>query len=186
MIKTFYFDLDEVLVDFASSFCKAYNLPMETAKDAWSIHTSNGISLDEFYEMLSSLEHSFWANLEIISDGVMLLNWIDGHVKTWNKDRDESEHKKIYILTSPSSNPGSYSGKKECVHANFKKHSNNLIIMRDKYLVANKNSLLIDDRQKNIDLFRKHGGKAITFPNFIGVKQGEIFHLIKQEIMTML
>ena len=69
-----------------------------------------------------------------------------------------------FILTTPSDNPDSAAGKTRWINAYFPVFSNRMILTPWKYVCANRESILIDDRDKTVKQFRKHGGHAITFP----------------------
>lgn len=184
MIKNFLFDLDEVVFDFATGFCEAYSLPLETANDAWKIDVNNNLTRNEFYKLLNELDHSFWSNLKCIPDGINLLEFVNSHVVRHNKINDLK--KSIYFVSSPTYNPESWSGKKESVKTHFPKHSNNLILLHDKYLLANKETLLIDDKPSNIEKFIKAGGNGILFPMDHRHDPGSSFNFVKKEIMKLL
>ena len=62
-------------------------------------------------------------------------------------------------------NPGSWPGKVEWVHRYFRTFEKRLIITQaPKSLLAKPDTLLIDDRDKNIEEFIAAGGQAILVP----------------------
>jgi hypothetical protein len=71
----------------------------------------------------------------------------------------------IYIATSTTKDPDCLAGKLEWIHKNLPDwlHRQYFITPR-KWLLATRDSILIDDYSVNVDLFRKHGGNAITVP----------------------
>jgi len=152
MYKNIFLDLDEVLVDFVSGFGDHYGYDFE-GLDGWNMEAHIGISKDEFYSMLNDLGHDFWANLDKHT-------WADDLV-----DLVESNSADVYIVSTPSQNPGAWSGKLEWVKKNLPaKYTHNVILTSDKHLLADIHSLLIDDKQKNINKFKQCDGWAIPFP----------------------
>lgn len=67
-----------------------------------------------------------------------------------------------YICTTPYKSGNSYSGKVAWLDKHVKFYD--VIMMKDKYLLAHENALLIDDSDRNCQRFVEAGGNAILFP----------------------
>ena len=66
----------------------------------------------------------------------------------------------IYVLSSPALYPECFSGKATWIRDHMPKYLPRLILTSHKYLLANPRTLLIDDHDKNTELFKQHKGKA--------------------------
>jgi 5'(3')-deoxyribonucleotidase len=69
-----------------------------------------------------------------------------------------------YILTTPSKHPSSWSGKVHWLRDWKGTEFRNYIFTPHKNHVADKDALLIDDKDKNCEDFGAEGGRAIVFP----------------------
>ena len=71
----------------------------------------------------------------------------------------------IYLVTLSMPNLEAWSGKAAWVNKHLSFYNTRLIITTaSKLLLAGPNTLLIDDRDKNVEEFRKAGGQAILVP----------------------
>jgi len=152
MIKTVYLDMDGVLVNFRKgiheAFVKPYHYPTLSKKwtfwDDWPEVT---------FEMVNAVcDTLFWQDLEWMHDGVGILEAVF----------DKFQNNQIYLLTTPMPNVQSPTGKWLWVCHQlpaFYKHT--IITQAPKYLLARPDTLLIDDKDENVDRFREAGGKAI-------------------------
>ena len=154
-INTVFLDIDGVLTDFRkgihNAFNKPYDYPTLTPKwlfwDDWP---------DVTFEMVNAVcTIPFWAGLEYMHDGHDILRTIV------NKFSSEQ----IYLLTTPMPNVWSASGKWMWVEKNLPNfYKRTIITQAPKHLLARPDTLLIDDKDENIDKFRAAGGKAIRVP----------------------
>ena len=142
---TIFCEMDGVLVDFDKGY-----------EDLTGKHTKHADLQDrnEFWGLLKSslkekglTEYDYWVNLEWMSDGQTLWNYI----KEYNP----------YVLTAPSMDPGSKQGKTEWVARldNMKKIY--FKPARFKQELSAKNRILIDDRADTIERWRSKGGIGI-------------------------
>jgi 5'(3')-deoxyribonucleotidase len=142
---TIFCDMDGVLVDFDKGY-----------EDLTGKHTKHADLQDrnEFWGLLKSslkekglTEYDYWVNLEWMSDGQILWNYIKGY--------------NPYVLTAPSMDPGSKQGKTEWVARldNMKKIY--FKPARFKQELSAKNRILIDDRADTIERWRSKGGIGI-------------------------
>lgn len=160
MIKIVYLDVDDVVADFMKGLHKALNISYDYSnypyeKGNWDILgyqiKSDDGSLITFDQCNDYCTTSFWQDLEWMHDGHDILRAICGR---FNAD-------KIYLLTSPMPNLESASGKMMWVYENLPIYLKRTIITQaPKHLLARSDTLLIDDKDKNVDDFREAGGKA--------------------------
>lgn len=155
MINTVFLDVDGVLANFRKgiheAFVKPYNYPTLSPKwkfwDDWP---------DVTFEMVNGVcDTLFWRNLEWIHDGYDILTAIEY----------EFAPAQIYLLTTPMPNIQSPTGKWLWVKHNMPMYyKRTIIIQAPKHLLARPNTLLIDDKDENVDGFREAGGKALLVP----------------------
>jgi hypothetical protein len=138
-------DMDGVLVDFDKGY-----------EDLTGLHTKHADvqdSNDFWNKFKSSLaeknmeEYDYWANLEWMSDGQELWNYI----KQYNP----------YVLTAPSRDPGSKLGKKEWVQRLDNMKNIYFRAAQNKSDFSGRNRILIDDRADTIEKWNKAGGIGI-------------------------
>lgn len=150
MIEVF-LDLDGVLVDLVGGLCRYHKIQNPYIHSAnlgkYNLREIVGMSSEEFW---GRLDHDFWLDLEWMYDGrsilETILNWTD----------------RITILTAPT-------GFKWCAEGKIawlKKHLPKFryLIGQGKEAIAAPDKFLIDDYDKNIDLWRINGGYAIQIP----------------------
>ena len=138
-------DMDGVLVNFNKAACALVNHPYPPSNWDW---------IDEIPGNRQKIDDQctadFWRNLEWRYDGKAILSIL---TKKFND---------IYLLTCPMLNAGSGTGKMQWVNKHIPSLYNKLIITRaSKSLFANPDTLLIDDKDENVDNFRAAGGQAI-------------------------
>ena len=163
MIKTVYLDLDGVLVNFLGGLHKSLgvsysyeNYPYEKGK--WNMLTD----IKGFDDIPATFEQcndcctiSFWQNLEWMHDGYNILTAIEYKFAP----------ARIYLLTTPMPNYESPTGKWLWIQDNMSMYLKRTIITQaPKHLLARPDTLLIDDKDENVDGFREAGGKALLVP----------------------
>ncbi len=161
-----FLDLDGVLVDFVGGVHDALNLPYEYdkypyEKGKWNIFGDIGGKFWDGRFPFSIVDglcnQEFWRNLNWMDDGQRLLyGWVD----------IMGSFDDIIILTTPMPNPGSWTGKylwiKENMPASFLE--NTIMLTGSKAQLAGPDTLLIDDKDQNIEEFRAAGGQGILVP----------------------
>lgn len=142
-----YIDMDGVLVDFVEGVCKAKNVENPYATSTFREY---GIEKVLGKDMWEGLEEDFWANLpksQIADDIVKVC------IDFFGKDH-------CYIATSPTLNIGCASGKKAWIKKYYPDFYEKVIIIKEKYLLARPNTLLVDDSDAKVSDFRLAGGYA--------------------------
>jgi len=158
-----FLDMDGVIVDFLKGLHKSLDAPYSYKdylyeKGKWNMLTDirgfNDIPVT-FEQYNGCCTDVFWRNLEWIHDGHFILNAVTEKFGANN----------IYLLTTPMPNLGSWTGKARWVNKNLPYYSKRLIISTaSKSLLAGSDTLLIDDKDENVDEFRAAGGRAILVP----------------------
>ena len=107
---------------------------------------------DEFWSLF---KEDFWATLPVSSEMIHILDWSEQLVGIKN----------VYILTSATGAEGCLEGKRKWVNTHLaSSYGRRLITCTDKFVCANKHSILFDDSDNNIDLFKKEGGHVVVVP----------------------
>lgn len=172
-----YCDMDGVLVDFGSATSKILNDLInnpEEHQDNKKLYKAILRAKEEIgEEEITSKHFSFGSpHKEIINlmfralasnkDYWVEMDWLEGGKELW----DFIEPYKPIILTAPiKSTSASKLGKEEWC-ANHLGKEVEVIVDEEKWKYAKregKTGLLIDDRKKNVRLFRDAGGKAILY-----------------------
>lgn len=146
---TIYMDMDGVLCNFLKSAAKV------TGRNLKNFEQWGEIKKDE-WQKITAAGSDFWANLEWLSDGKELWNYIKGM--------------NVEILSaypvSPQGTPNAIKGKKEWLKKNLPGIKKiNLVKGIDKQKYAHTNAILIDDSGRNIKQFKAAGGIGILHKN---------------------
>ena len=155
MIKTVFLDMDGVITDFVKGVCRAFNKsnPYPTLTrdytfwNAWPELSIKKVNI--------KCTTGFWANLDWTPNGHDILRLVT----------DTFKPEQIYLLTTPMPNPESYTGKALWVQKHLPEFSKQLIVTSaPKSLFAQPDTLLVDDKDENVEGFVKAGGDAILVP----------------------
>jgi hypothetical protein len=139
---TIYCDLDGVLVDFDRGYEELTGITTQQAD-------TKGV--EAFWAPLTTVGAKFWITLKWMPDGKQLWNYIEKY--------------KPKLLSAPSREESSKLGKRVWVKREL---PNVTLILRSaerKKEFANPNSILIDDREKNIKQWEDEGGIGIFHTN---------------------
>jgi hypothetical protein len=139
---TIYCDLDGVLVDFDHGYQELTGITTQQAD-------TKGV--EAFWEPLTKAGATFWITLKWMPDGKQLWNYI----KKYNP----------ILLSAPSREESSKLGKRVWVKRELPGVKLILKSAVRKQEYANSNSILIDDRKKNIDQWVAAGGIGIFHTN---------------------
>jgi nicotinamide mononucleotide adenylyltransferase len=139
---TIYCDMDGVLVDFDLGYQELTGITSQQAD-------ANGV--EAFWSPLSKAGAKFWITLKWMSDGKQLWSYI----KKYNP----------ILLSAPSREESSRLGKRVWVKRELPDVKLILKSASQKQQYASPTSILIDDRQKNIDQWNAAGGVGILHTN---------------------
>lgn len=158
--KTFFLDMDGVLVDLVPRVLEAYDVPYqyrEWPPDCYGLYDvckrlkpTFDVPSDEFWTRFSS---DWWWQLpktshcdEIVQKALQLAGLYRVHFCT-------------FAIT-----PESAEGKQRWVETHYPGMADRLIIMKHKWLLAKPGHILVDDRCASCKVFRKEGGEAVVVP----------------------
>jgi len=169
-------DLDGVLCDFVGRVCEIFDLNRAKIVASWPIGVSNisiaiGIPEPKMLEVINGMGDEFWI-------GIKLYDWAD---ELFDFCQDLAL---TYILSRPTHHPTSLSGKVRWLYnwkgENFIRYN----LSWYKELSSCRNSLLVDDLERNVEDFNKGDGKAILFPSYTNKRHAEFGNItiIKEEI----
>jgi len=137
---TIYSDMDGVLVDFNERFKRF-------SKGIPPTEYEQKFGKDKFWELVDGVGVRFWVGMNWMSDGKQLWDYIKKYNPT--------------LLSSPSRADHSKMGKRIWRQRNLPTTKLVLSQARNKKNYANPDSILIDDRESNIDQWIKAGGVGI-------------------------
>lgn len=148
-------DMDGVLVNFVKSACEVHGRP-DPFEDKgnwglWDLAEYWGMPLDEWWE---PFDCDFWRNLEWMPDGREIFDIVINHFGKQN----------VCLFSSPGLAPEALMGKKLWIMEHLPDFKSRYIFGSKKFFLAHPDVVLIDDYNKNILEFEKHGGKAIQVP----------------------
>ena len=135
---TIYCDMDGVLVDFDRGYQELTGMTTQQA---------DAIGGDTFWEPLTKAGAKWWITLNWMSDGKQLWNYIKKYTPI--------------LLSAPSQQESSRLGKRVWVKRELPDVKLILRPASQKQQYASPTSILIDDRQKNIDQWEAAGGIGI-------------------------
>lgn len=157
-INRIFLDLDGILVDAVSGFCKVHNKDDPYLDPAnWGKH-----NIDEIWHMTKKefwrpCNKTFWENLPPMSDANQIYEIV--------MEFAEENNIVVAVLTKSGLGDGCLQGKKNWVDKHFPKLSKNFWVgFGTKAIAANPHSILIDDYNKNCDEFVAAQGNCILYP----------------------
>lgn len=154
-------DMDEVLVDFRGGACEIHGKRREEVDQLtiengiWDMIGPLGLkSQTEFWHPINEAGADFWLNLNPHP-------WFDELI--WLAEKLVGDQ--WFIFTSPSYDPGCYSGKIEWLQKRLGSSFNKVAPFPYKHLFAQPGVLLIDDREETVEKFIIHKGEGLVFPS---------------------
>ena len=136
-----FLDLDGVITDFSKQLCELLDKPLD--------RNYNFGNDPKIWSKIDSAGEPFWSEMKFMPDGQELWDAIKKHDPV--------------ILSSPSNHPSSIEGKKTWLKENLPGVPYHIEKHKEKY--ADKGSILIDDREKNIKKWETAGGIGILYKN---------------------
>lgn len=149
-------DMDGVLTNLVKGVADLLEIDYwdlyQKLMDEYDIPKVLAYNKKDFWGLIDNAGSEFWSNLE----GYPWWNYLPKHL---------SEIAEVYICTSPSVSPNCAKGKVEWIQRRYGKWFREFIITPQKHLLANRNTILIDDHEKNTSKFFSHGGNVVLFPH---------------------
>lgn len=153
-------DLDEVLADFRGGACRVHMVDRHEAdklaveSENWDMASVWGITEEEFWKPITEAGAAFWEGLKPLPWAEELMEIVKEKTEDW------------FIVTSPSRCETSYLGKLRWLRKQLgSPYFNRVFITSHKYALAGPETILIDDREKNVAEFIMAGGDGIIFPS---------------------
>lgn len=143
-------DIDGVVADFFTAWLKAHGLPPQ---ECYHWPETLSYNLAEMFPIAESAlwepcDEQWWENLSLMPDACEIMNLIHS-LKT-----------PVYFLSRPVPSVGA-TGKLRWVAKNFPGMETETILTKHKHLLADGDTVLIDDQENNVDGFTQSGGRGI-------------------------
>lgn len=152
-IKRIFLDLDGVLADFHGYLGEIYDI--HPSQFRWETPLCETCGVRE-YELTSRLDTSaFWKQIPVCQGATELVQ----------KCIDFVGLDQVGILSNPSEY-NCHSGKMAWVDKYFSELRDRTFLGRDKAFLASPDTLLIDDHDDNVKVFRHAGGAGILVPRY--------------------
>jgi 5'(3')-deoxyribonucleotidase len=177
-----YVDLDGVVVNFVIPAMQHYGVDISHESQypdgfGWNVLGATNLlrtrqnlpelSATDFWD---GLNYGFWYCLSCYPGAKEFLNELD-------KMGD------VFFATSPTLSSACVAAKYDWVKTHFRDRLRKLYIGADKTAYAKPGSILIDDRDRNVDNFIEAGGKAVLFPrpwNILGYDYNGFSNTLKE------
>lgn len=152
-----FLDMDGVLADFNRGVHEAHGrsdvyADNPAALGVFDIETLWGVTAQEFWK--PTRRDGFWEGLEKFENADGLVEMLSNHFGVEN----------ICILSSPSEDYRCIPEKKAWIKKHYPQLAKNMLFGSAKEFLAGARRFLVDDRDKNIDDFREHGGIGLIYP----------------------
>ena len=150
-------DMDGVLVNFVKGICAAHNRtdPYEQR------HNLGFFDMDKIWQMPAHIfweptrSPEFWANLEPMKNADAIMEIV---LDTFGPEQ-------VCLLTAPTADIGNcVAGKHAWVMKHYPDFRKRILFGSAKQFCAHDQSVLVDDKDKNIEVFRKHEGVGVLVP----------------------
>lgn len=147
-----FLDIDGVLTDFPRAANKFFNrnIPFERFNIP-NFTSEMGMPIQEID---SQFTRYFWSNLPWLPTGKSLLALVEA---CFGKEN-------VCLFTFPSYNSEAASGKVMWIMKNLPQYRDRFLIGTVKHFCASINTILIDDKESNIEKFEQAGGLGILVP----------------------
>jgi 5'(3')-deoxyribonucleotidase len=169
-LKTILLDLDGVIVDFVRSAMTLHNVTYKGEEDypvscGWDVvEACNAMRKKQWKGYLTLLSdrafwdmcgtETFWASLSPYPGALEFVKDLS----------DLFDPERIVIATSATDHPGTLAGKYRWIKNHLPKWKRRYMVGTPKWALANQQSLLIDDSERNISQFVVEGGAAVIVP----------------------
>ena len=155
-----YCDLDGLIVDFVAGAFALHGKSIPAPDVRWDFDRQLGIPPEDFW---APMGRDFWANLPWTAEGPELLARVEALV---GKER-------VVLLTSPCDTPGGVEGKVEWVRRHLPEYRRRFFVGPPKSLAAGPTKVLLDDYDRNVELFDAEGGHAVLVPRPWNARRSE-------------
>jgi 5'(3')-deoxyribonucleotidase len=170
-------DMDGILSNFVGGVAELYDMTSEELEyklweaKTYHIHEVLGITEPELWDEIEDAGVDFWLSLDRYDEAKKLL---------W--ELHKLDHK-VYIASDPGDWAYSLQGKVNWLRDNTHARFNNYCFTKHKHLLADEDSILIDDNLNNLADFNRAGGYAIRYPRPWNYSEGEEYKPNIREII---
>ena len=153
MIKHILVDMDGVMSNFFESAMNIWEdkMPKKFPSGEWDFPEVLGVSNNQFWQRIDDTQN-FWENLEPYPWLHELLDYLNSLKLPWT------------VATSPNKDPGCPTGKIKWLRKHISPNFKSYMIGSQKELMANPNTILLDDTPKKIKAFSTAGGCGVLWP----------------------
>lgn len=147
-------DMDGVIADWEGSVSKLFGIEPDWSNNQTNIVEALKITKSQLWNKINSTPN-FWEDISPLPWKNELINLS----LTITQD--------VYICTSPGiADPLAVAGKARWINKHLPhKFRKDFVFTAHKHLLANKDTILIDDNEKQYDNFSKYGGIPFLFPS---------------------
>lgn len=149
-------DLDGVLANFTKGASIAHNRPypyhLPENRGKFDLEELWGMTRTQFWK---PLDKEFWESLEPMHDAFQIVELL---LRRFNGKKN------VCILSSPSENDGCLDGKRNWIKNYFPDLSRQFLLGPQKEFCAHSGAVLLDDFDRNVTTFIRHGGNAYLIP----------------------
>ncbi len=155
MDKLVILDMDGVLADFGRqafwAFDREYNVDVLEAGNWYCLEKELcGGNTDDFWGKVNLFGENFWKSMKETGEAGLLVSEI------------KSRGYGLMVCTAAADSPASWSGKRIWMRDHFPDIP--VCIMKDKFLLAGRDRVLVDDNDENCRKFQLAGGGAVVVP----------------------
>jgi 5'(3')-deoxyribonucleotidase len=173
-------DMDGVLCNFIKGAANLFGIEYDELMKKWKpgcydMESILGISREDFFNRITSAGEDYWANIPEFPHTRELYDYCCKMATT-------------RILSAPTYDPRSLSGKLKWLQARFGYNFRDYIFTARKEDCAANDRVLIDDHELNIRRFKECGGHGILWPAIYNKRHQEAenaFEIVKKELDTI-
>lgn len=174
-----FLDVDGVLANLVDVAFRIHNVPADAYEQSqhkgnWMLHEIAGIPEYDFWKALDN--HDFWSTLPFMHDAFKILNLVE----------ERFGEKNVFLLTAHTWSHHCTGGRHAWINKMMPDYGSRFFIGCEKYAFAHYGTVLIDDRDKNIKLFKKAGGRTITVPRpWNSLHEQDTIEYVKNQLMAL-
>lgn len=155
MIERVCLDMDGVIVMMTEGVCRYHGKPYpykEGEQGSWILSPQLGMTWEECW---GNLGYEFWRNLKPYPYMREFIGILEARFGPEN----------ICLLSAPIKTRGAIDGKRDWIREYLPDYVDRSQIGKAKHFCASPTSVLIDDNEDNIRIFRKAGGHTFLVPS---------------------
>jgi hypothetical protein len=171
-----FIDTDGIIRDFVGACEKRYRFNLLRFSEKTNLQTILAFSDEEWKKELDN--YNFWKAMPLTQDAKSFMEVIKKYFKKSN----------VYFVSSSQQTPSALAGCAAWYEKHLKSFKERTIFIKDKFLLAEKEHLLIDDHYKTCVAWMQKGGHAILYPRPWNMRKQCVFPIqaIEDEIRSIL